>query len=324
MSGTEASGTFTVSIDTELAWGTFDTAEGYAKYERAYRNARQVVDRLCAAFDTYEIPVTWAVVAHLVDDCDRTHAHAPKIDLGWCDDWYASLPCQTGLDPDLWYAPDVVEPIQSAAVDHEIGLHGYSHLILGADNCTPEAASSELSAAVDTLRANGIDPTSFVFPRNRVAHLEVLREHGLTAYRGLDDRWYEHSLPERAKKPFRFLDEALARTPAVVTPREVDGLVEVPGSQVFRPFHDGWQYTRPDSQRRRAIRGLERAASTGKLFHLRFHPFDLGFEPDRLLELLEAILRRAHELVEDGDLVVRPMRAVEQAYRSENYPAVES
>jgi len=312
----DATGTFTISLDTELAWGTFDIDGGIERYDPAYRRSRRVVDDMCDLFDRYEVPATWAVVAHLLEDCGGDHPPFPTVDFRWFNDWFGSLPCRSGVADELWYAEDVVERIRAAAVDHEIGLHGYSHLILGEPGCSREAAAAELRAGVETLRDAGVDPTTFVFPRNRIAHRDVLADNGIEAYRGLDGRWYEPSLPEPAKKPFRFLDEALCRTPAVVTPREVDGLVEIPGSQVFRPYHDGWQFTLPSSQRRRGIRGLDRAAETGGVFHLRFHPFDLGFEPDRLLSQLEMVLSHAATLRNAGDLTVHTLADVAAAYRN--------
>jgi hypothetical protein len=302
-------GVFTISLDTELGWGSFDKG-GLARHETAYRTTHEVVDRLCETFERYDVPATWAVVAHLFADCDREHA-----DLREVSGWYDGLPCLRGADTDLWLAPEILDRIRSVSPEQDVGLHGYSHMILG--DQPREAARAELDAAVERAQSVGLDPDSFVFPRNRIGHRELLAERGFTVYRGVDARWYERSsLAGPVRKPFRFLEEAASATPPVVTPRERSGLVCVPGSQVFRPVHGGWQYTPEHSQRRRARKGLRRAAETGGIFHLWFHPFNLGRDPDTLCDELTAILSTAAELREAGDLDVLSMAEVATAFEN--------
>ncbi|MDS0278467.1 polysaccharide deacetylase family protein [Halomicroarcula sp. S1AR25-4] len=310
-------GAFVVSLDTELAWGTFDVGK-IDRYEPAYREARGVVEDLCTLFDEYEVPATWAVVAHLLEDCGGVHAAGPEPTYPWVDGWHDALPCRTGVDRDLWYAPDIVDRIRSCTVDHEIGLHGYTHVLLGESGCHREAAEREVGTAMAVANDHGLDPQSYVFPRNRIGHRDVLADAGIDVYRGRDARWFERwSLPSLARKPPRYLEEALHRTPPSVWPREREGLLELPGSQVFRPYHDGWQWTHPDSQRRRAVAGLNRAAATGGIFHLRFHPFDLGFDRERLLGVFESILAHAESLSIEGALVPMTMSDAATEYHAE-------
>jgi len=304
-------GLFTISLDTELAWGTFDTEKGYKRYKKAYLRTRDIINELCGLFGRYNVPATWAVVAHLLDDCDDAHSSFPTVNLEWISDWYRSLPCTTGMDPELWYAPEILEAIQSCSVKQDIGLHGYSHLVLGVSNCSKEIAEWEVTTAVETLEDHGIEPSSFVYPRNRIGHIDVLAKAGLEVYRGRDDIWFERwNIPNMSRKPFRFLNEALSWTPPVVTPQKHLGMIEVPGSQVFRPFHDGWEYTPNWSQVSRAKRGLDKAVRTGQIFHLRFHPFDLGFNPQSLLNRLEEILSYANRLREKDSLKIVSLKDI--------------
>jgi hypothetical protein len=156
---------------------------------------------------------------------------------------------------------------------------------------------------INLLAEYGITPTSFAFPRNRIGNRDVLADAGIEVYRGRDDVWFERwDIPNLSRKPFRFLNEAVSWTPPAVEPRPRGGLVEIPGSQVFRPLHDGWEYTPERTQVARAKKGLNKAVESGRIFHLRFHPFDLGFKPERLLARLEEILRYASRLRDDGEL----------------------
>jgi len=304
----EEKGVFTLSLDTELAWGSFDRGTT-GVHEPAHRSTRSVVAELCELFDQYEVSATWAVVAHLFDDCDGTH---PNLVTGTDRD--ERLPCLGTVDRELWYTPDMVETIRLCDTEQDIGLHGYSHLIFGEHPL--EIAERELDAAVETAREHELSLSSFVFPRNSVAHLDALAERGFSVYRGVDARWYERlSLPGHARKPLRFLDEGLSTTPPVVRPREASGLVCIPGSNPFRPLHGGWEWTPDGTQFRRAKKGLQRAADSGGIYHLWFHPFNLGRDSKQLLDMLERILAHASSLQNEARLDVLSMRDVAAEYR---------
>jgi hypothetical protein len=304
-------GVFTLSLDTELAWGTFDVGR-VAQYEEAYRRTPAVVEELCSLFEMYSIPATWAVVSHLLVDCGGADAHVdrtpPRFD--WIDDWFDRLPCSTGLNQELWYAPSMVSRIRDCAVDQEVGLHGATHMQLGAPGCSRRNAREEVKAGIDMLENYGIGVESFVYPRNDVGHVDVLAEYGIRTYRDVDARWYERRSVGPIKPACRFADEASRLTPPAVEPVVHDDVVAIPGSQVFRPTQGGWRFTPPGNSVARARKGLERAARTGRVFHLWFHPFNLAYAPSRDLKRLERILATARELADEGAIECRPMREV--------------
>jgi hypothetical protein len=308
----EGPGIFTLSLDTELAWGTFDV-DRVQRHEEAYGAAPAVIEHLCELFDTYDISATWALVSHLLVDCRDGASHDDRTQpaFSWIDDWFGAMPCATGLDDALWYAPWLLDRLQACKTDQEIALHGATHMPLGDDGCSRHHAREEIESAVETLRTFGVEPESFVFPRNKIGHVDVLREHGIQSYRGRDRRWYERPrVPNVVRPPLRFGDEISRITPPVVEAKMIDGVVEIPGSQIFRPSHGGWQYTHSGSSIARARKGLRRAAETGRIFHLWFHPFNLGHEPSKDLQRLDAILDSVREFVEAGRIESRPMREV--------------
>ncbi|MXR41852.1 DUF2334 domain-containing protein [Halobaculum sp. WSA2] len=306
-------GVFIVSLDTELAWGRFDMID--VETERsAFENTPAVIEDLVRLFDRHEISATWALVAHLLRDCEGSHEE-PEPAFEWID-WMSALPCRSKVSRDLWYAPEILETIRNATVDHDIGLHGYTHMILGANGCFDDVAAAEIDTALDIAAAEGIDPDSFIYPRNEIGHQKLLADRGFEVYRGLDQRWFEHeNVPKVVKPGIRFLEELTQLTPPTVTPSKRRGLVKIPGSQVFRPYHNGWQYTPCHSQRTRAKKGLRRAAETGEIFHLWFHPCNLASDRDMLLAELDAILGTAAELRDEGELEVMSMSDVATAYR---------
>jgi peptidoglycan/xylan/chitin deacetylase (PgdA/CDA1 family) len=308
----ETVGTLVVSLDTEFVWGMFD--EGSINPQQ-YTGTREVIQKLLCLFDEYQVPATWALVTHLLTDCSSTdhdvqtsHPSSEEFERD------ATLPCERKLDRNLWYEPNLVELIEDANADHDIGSHTHTHIVF--NEATRDAVRSDIAQSVTVAKRNGVDPKSFIFPRNQIAHLDVIKEAGFEVYRGIDERWYErHRLPASVVKGARFADEATKLTPPTVLPRSESGLVEIPGSQVFRPVHGGWQYTPTDSQSSRAIAGVNHAADSGRIFHVWFHPFNFARNPKRLLDAFEAVLAHARSLVRQGLLETLTMSEVAKLYR---------
>lgn len=306
-------GVFTLSLDTELAWGSFDK-DGVSKYGEAYRETPRVVERTCELFDEYNVTATWAFVTHLFTDCDghETDGGAAAYDSGRRS-WLARAPCSTGVQQSLWYAPEMLATVRDCKTTQDIGLHGFSHLVFG--DHSRVAAKAELTAAVTAAREVGVDPSSFVYPRNEIAHTDLLARHGINVFRGRDARWYEHMPFAKIRKPLRFVDEVTVRPPSAVTPSERDGVVCLPGSQIFRPRHGPWAWTPAESQAQRARKGMDRAVETGGVFHLWWHPFNLAGDVDSHLAMLEDILAYMDSLRADDELEIMSMSDVATAYR---------
>ncbi|WP_159904798.1 polysaccharide deacetylase family protein [Salinirussus salinus] len=309
----ESSGALVVSLDTELVWGMFDT--GPVDPVR-YAGTRSVIRNLLDLFDRYQIPVTWALVTHLLIDCRGSEPNEQSYsDSCERDNRNVALPCQQEMDPELWYEPRVLNWLENARMDHDIGSHTHTHLVFS--ESTREDARVDIEQSMAVAKRYNIDLSSFVYPRNEIDHQDLLSDVGFEVYRGINSRWHERlQMPTTLRKGARFAEETIQWTPPTVLPRTESGLVEVPGSQVFRPYHGGWQYTPVHSQRTRAIAGLNRAAQTGRIFHLWFHPFNFARNSGQLLNALEATLAHAEHLRDDDRLDVLTMRQVAEAYRN--------
>jgi len=75
----------------------------------------------------------------------------------------------------------IKELFQESVVDHDIGAHGYSHREFA--SLTRDEAEDELRRIQFGMRKSGIVPQSFVFPKNIVAHLDLLEKYGYKCYR---------------------------------------------------------------------------------------------------------------------------------------------
>lgn len=307
-------GAFVLSLDFELIWGTLDLF-GPARFGRACQLEREVIiDRLLALLAEFEIPATWCIVGHLfLDHCDGKHREIVRPRHAWFDkDWFTFDPGTDARHAPIFYGSDLVEKILACHVPQEIGSHSFSHVIFGDSGCSREAAASELAACVKLARERGLDLRSFVFPRNEVGHLDVLREYGFTCYRGPEETWYSRTdVPGPVRRIAHLLEVLMATTPSAVEPqRTANGLWNIPGSMIYFPMH-GLRRFIPVSRRvRRAVKGLESAASERRVFHLWFHPTNLADEMETMFAGLRSIFVRAREMREDGRLQFLPMSAL--------------
>jgi len=302
-------GTFILSLDKELVWGSLDHTPAEA-WSRRYPDARGVTRELLALLDEVGVPATWAVVGHLfLDRCQRGQngrAHADIVPPR--PDWFAADPCSDAASAPLFYAPDLVDAIGSARAGHEIASHSFSHAVYG--DCSRAAAASDLRAAVAAARARGIQLQSFVFPRNVEGHHDVLAENGFIAYRGEEPHAYRR-LPRPARRIAHFADHALAAAAPVVAPSQrLPGLWNIPGSMMFFPRGGPRDLIPFEARVRKAKRTLDAAVRTGKMFHLWFHPENLTVDRAGMFAALRRILVAVADERERGRIEVATMGQV--------------
>lgn len=311
-------GVFTLSFDLELIWGTLDLHGPEGFRERCETERGLVIDRLLELLTELGIPATWCTVGHLllarcVDDGGGKHPEIVRPNHAWSKgDWFRHDPGGDECSAPTFLGRSIIQKIRACPVEQEIGCHSFSHVIFGDPGCSRATAWSEVAACVRTARDLGLELSSFSFPRNRVGHLDVLREHGFRCFRGPEPRWYRRrpwpALLERAVHLF----EVLAATePPVVTPQRTEqGLWNIPGSMILFPRHGARRFIPCSLRVKRALRGLEAAARLRGIFHLWLHPTNLVDGMEEMFAGLGAILQRASELRAKGELAIATMGGI--------------
>ncbi len=307
-------GVFTISLDFELIWGTLDLF-GPEKFRATCRRERIVVERLLDLFEEFEINATWCTVGHLfLGECSYNggpvHPEIVRPQHGWVShEWFAYDPCGNEASHPVFYGRSLVEKIRSCPVPQEIGCHTFSHMIFGDGGCSREAAESELAACVKVADEMGIRMRSFVFPRNRVGHLDLLRAYNFTCYRSPEPQWYEAGKwPRAVKRAGHLFNVFSAKEPPVRLPeRDAEGLWHTPASMLWFPMKPGRAYNPVYLTVKRAKKGLDAAVRTKRVFHLWFHPTDMAEQTDLMLTGLREVLEHARTLRERGDLQVLTM-----------------
>lgn len=249
---------FLISLDVELAWGFISNPQH--KVLTLLRNdpqqGRGAIDWLLRLFEKYQVPATWAVVGHLFLDSNEQkemiHPEIPQFKEGWLD-WnhYSSI-----RDTPLYQGQDIVLKIQSSPVKHEIGLHSFFHIPF---SCSREVAKAEVEAGVIAAQKLGITLRSFVFPENKIGHVDVLKDNGFQIFRGKTGRWGESQ-----NLLVRKMNSAICWVAAPpVFPQDEDGIWEIPSSMAFH---------RPLIPLNILLR---QAIHSKKVFHISLHPWNL-------------------------------------------------
>jgi len=308
-------GLFVLSFDTELAWGTFDVG-GLRRYATHFAQYRGLVKRLVVLLNDYRVPATWAFVGHLLlDKCEKsedglTHPDVLRPRYAWYPhDWHHRDPATDVHRDPWWYGTDILDMVHSAPVKHEIATHTFSHIVVDDPACTAEIFRSQLTACAELHQRHGLEFRSIVFPRNRIAHREILAQYGIVAYRGRESRWYSRIWPEASGSGvLHILDRALPFSPPTYPLGALlEGpLVNLPASMMLLA-RDGFRRCIPiETRTSQAKVGLRKASERGELFHLWLHPSNLGSDC-ALFACLEEILQLADDLRQRGLLQILTM-----------------
>jgi len=278
-----------ISLDFELRWGIHDIyGLDFDAYRRNLEGLRDAVPALLRLLVDHDIRATWAVVGAIGcrswhDYFDRApeppHYERPGLAV---DPRYADL------DPDghLHFAPELVHAI-AAAPGQLLGTHTFSHLYLREKGITAADFAADLAATIELHReCYNTVPRSLVFPRNQCAFIDVVRASTIRVWRGNQKRWYyeredsEHyNIVPRVLKLVDELNPFSRRA----APLEAD----MTRASLFLRLSLPETLWHAHLQRiRRELRTLR----PGHIFHMWFHPENLGDHTGIRLSRVEQVL----------------------------------
>jgi hypothetical protein len=296
----EDKGYFIFSLDTELVAGRYDRDEIRQKiFSKDGSRERQTILRLVDLFEEFNIVGTWATVGHLLRDKCEYCETCPMMD--WKGK-YSSFEEVYGTENPLWYGADIIDALLSRGARQEIGFHGYSHKIFDEKLMSAREAQIEIQEWLNVGRRKGIVPLSATFPRNRIGHLNLLREAGFICYRNTP----EISLLNNQKyfgKYLKTIDQILGLTKIPIfdlTYQENHGLVILHASQYLFDFNRRFELlidslNLHNLRIQRIIKGVKRAAKEKKMIHIWAHPCEFRTEKD-FLKLREIFIAVTEEV----------------------------
>ena len=150
-------GSFVISLDFELMWGNIESwsEEGYGNTNVAH--VREVIGRLLALFEKYQVRATFATVGLIMHekDCDM-RALKPRLLPSYHKSQYSPYEnhfIENINNPELYYAPDIIELLKSST-NIEIGTHTYSHYYCWEEGQTIEQFEADIQKAVEVASEN--------------------------------------------------------------------------------------------------------------------------------------------------------------------------
>ena len=290
--------TFLISLDTELLWGYagHPSSKEVSLMKNDDTKVRGCIDTLLDLFEKHNIPATWAIVGHLfLDHCECEDGIPHKDMPRFKEDWYSVDPCTDIQRDPLYYGKDIVEKILSNRIEHEIGYHSFSHVVFS--ECSREVAEAEIKEGIKLAKEFGITLKSFVFPENKIGHLDVLKENGFKMYRG-ENLGRGNINQNILIRVFNFGINKIIAQPA--EPKWMDGIWEIPTSVLFCDPQIKF------SVLPRAKLGLYRAIKSKKVFHIYLHPHSLLGYPS-LRDDLDKFLRIVSKKRDEGKIEVMTM-----------------
>lgn len=181
---------FNFTIDFELVWGNGNLGNIEHRKENRIQSGNlqhQNFRPFLKMLDDLKFPITWAVLGKLANPTlspEKELEFKPQwATRSWYDEEYLKNPSE------LWSGQKYLKAIQGAAVKHEIMSHGFSHIDY-ADSATTEAVANwDMKNGIEELRKLGFSVNGFVFPCNKHAHGELLRQFDISIIRGENSGW---------------------------------------------------------------------------------------------------------------------------------------
>ncbi|NIQ06309.1 MAG: polysaccharide deacetylase family protein [Candidatus Korarchaeota archaeon] len=266
----ESDAIFTLSLDLELIFAVQEKNEEETdKFrKRILSNIRKRIQELLILLEEYQVKATWAVCGHLfLDRCTGGHGIGEN-------EWLKRDPASS-IDADpLWYGRDIVKGIIHNRIDHEIASHGFSHIPFS--HIREEMAFKEVRTSLRAARELGIAVESFIYPRNEVAHLKVLKECGIKCYRIVPRKRELGLLPTKFLRSIDYFF-GLRHSSPIKPKKDVFGLLQIPASDALYRSATAMHLARLPPRNNLLWKwkeGVKETVKKGGIFHVWMHPHD--------------------------------------------------
>ncbi len=294
-----AAGTFILSFDCEGKWGVADHVDAQIDAAFTYRRLMDAYEELLSTLARHRIHATFACVTALLLDADQRGQLADGFRqlAGTAPGWMRAY-TQRRTGDEGWHLPELLSLLRAHPL-HEVGLHGFSHLPIGRSE-DPVRVKLEIRHLLASCRVLDLTPTTLVFPRNQIGHLDLLAEAGLRGYRAAQPR------SQRWGRARALLQELDCREPAEPRSQSDEPLVPVPAGR-FLNWRSGARRFIPHIVTIERWRHLVRdAADRGGVAHMWLHPHNL-ITDSGMGGTLDEILAEVARLRDQGRLEIMTM-----------------
>lgn len=141
------------------------------------------------SLESFDIPASFGVVGLFAQDLsafetfDAIHGNEPAY-KSWFQNPKAAF--RAGR-LDGWFYPTLIEDIQRFKI-HEVSSHSYTHLPFHNEIVTRETVENELLVMNQFMQTKDVSLQTMIYPRNQVAHTDLLPKFGISGYRDPNDK----------------------------------------------------------------------------------------------------------------------------------------
>ena len=297
-------GILTISLDFELHWGVFDKKDRKSR-TACYQNTLQLIPRLLALFEKYDVHVTWATVGALFAEDRKEWEHLKPSRLpGYTLERYSAYKWvdQNGLPENFYFAhfaPHEVNAILNYR-GQELGTHTFGHYYCLEHQNGFDAFDADLKAAKKAALKFNSHPVSLVFPRNQFNNecLEICYNNDIKVVRSNPAIWFWEPIADGKsqliRKIFRTGDAYIPLGRRTSYPLSAIAVkkgepLQLPASRFLRPWSPRHGLANKLSLQR-LLKELRTAAMHKECYHLWWHPENFGDYPEENLRNLNLIL----------------------------------
>lgn len=292
-------GSLIISLDFELFWGVQD-CHTYDNYGKNVLGGREAIPKLLEVFKEYDIHATWATVGMLFAEnkeelknfspTEKLRPHFENQALsGYRVIEYIG---DTEKEEPYFYGKSLIDMVHSYP-NQEIGSHTFSHYYAREKGQTKAEFAADLKSARNIAKEKGYDIKTLVFPRNQSKreYEQIMLDTGFVAFRGEEEDWI-HKIPVNiVKRMFRLADSFINLTGSATYSKsnfKKGELYNFKGSRFLRPYSHTLRFL--EGLKIKRVKGqMKKAAKTGKIFHLWWHPHNIGVDTERNLKNITEI-----------------------------------
>jgi peptidoglycan/xylan/chitin deacetylase (PgdA/CDA1 family) len=290
-------GTFMLSLDCEGKWGLVDCLAPRHKQLFTTGHLDASYRKVTSLLRKYSIEATFAFTSAFTltpAEFDRLRPALEDFRRIGADPWIGRALAEIEQDQGQgWFAPACFDAVCEPG-GHEIGSHGFSHIPWREPYATPAVIDAELALCRSIPAFSGPSVATFVFPRNQVAHLELLAAHGFLGYRSASP---PASRAAKLASEFNLLSRSEKWQPSGRTP------LPLPAG-FFLNWRHGLRRSVPAALTVSRWKHMLRHAGThGGIVHGWTHPENF-IDGDGMFQMFEEILRSVADEREAGRLQV--------------------
>lgn len=313
-------GVFCISLDFELQWGVFEKMKVDNAANNYFENTRYAIPKMLELFVDHGIHATWATVGMIYNEnFEMWTNNKPALTPAYNNQNVSSYSWielnHERINSSNLFAPALVELIAQTP-GMEIGTHTYSHYYCQEKGQTVSAFKADLGKAKELALSKEISIESLVFPRNQFngEYMEACHEVGLKSVRTNPDKWFWDTSKKDtwAIKIMRTGDVWFPINRKSVVPLDSIDIqkkpLRIPASRLYR----AWTNNRILNalKMKRIFSEMTKAAKTGGLYHLWWHPHNFGYHPNECLKELKAILQHYSFLNKEFGLLSMNMKGL--------------